>query len=276
MNKYWLCLLFFFSLSVRAQISGTGTCSYSDEDLAIFNKYLAAMEEKKSMPEGELMVETARFFLGTPYVASTLEQEPERLVINFREMDCMTFVENVLALTRTVQDTDPSFEAFCRNLQQLRYRNGEITDYTDRLHYTSDWIYENERKGIVKDITKEIGGEPFPVDLYFMSTHPDSYRQLKANPGFVEKIAAKEKEINERSYYFLPETVINEHAAGIRNGDVVCFATTVKGLDISHVGVICNVDGSLTFVHASTSKKEVIVNPEPLQEYVEGIKRNCY
>ena len=31
----------------------------------------------------------------------------------------------------------------------------------------------------------------------------------------------------------------------------------------------------LTFIHASTTKKRVIVNEEPLQEYVQGIKRNC-
>ena len=31
----------------------------------------------------------------------------------------------------------------------------------------------------------------------------------------------------------------------------------------------------LTFIHASTVQKRVIVNEEPLQEYVQGIKRNC-
>lgn len=232
------------------------------------------MNGRKSLPEGELMVETARFFLGTPYVASTLEKEPERLVVNLREMDCMTFVENVLALTQTIRGATPSFDIFCHNLQQVRYRSGEITNYTDRLHYTSDWIYENERKGLIKDVSKEIGGEPFPVHVSYMSAHPDSYRQLKSNPGFIEIIADKEKEINGRSYYFLPEKEINKHTAGIRNGDIVCFTTTIEGLDISHVGIICYVGGALTFLHASTLKKEVIVNPEPLQTYVEGIKRN--
>ena len=124
--------------------------SYTEADRVVFDRYVSEMKANKSLPTGELMVKTARFFLGTPYVAATLEMEPERLVVNLREMDCMTLVENVVALTRTIQSENPSFETFCKNLQALRYRNGEIHDYTDRLHYTTDWIFENQRKGIVR------------------------------------------------------------------------------------------------------------------------------
>lgn len=246
----------------------------TEADRAIFDRYVSEMSADKSLPTGELMVKTARFFLNTPYVAATLEKEPEGLVINLREMDCMTLVENVVALTRTLQSDSPSFDAFCKNLQALRYRNGEIHDYTDRLHYTTDWIFENQRKGWVKDVTREIGGVSLPVSVSFMSTHPDSYKPLKENPDFVAAIAAKEKEINARSYYYIPESDINKRAAGIKDGDVVCFVTTIKGLDISHVGVVCRVGDKLTFIHASTTSKKVIVNEAPLQEYVESIKRN--
>lgn len=246
----------------------------TEADRAIFDRYVSEMAADKSLPTGELMVKTARFFLDAPYVAATLEKEPEGLVINLREMDCMTLVENVVALTRTMQSADPSFEAFCKNLQTLRYRNGEIHDYTDRLHYTTDWIFENQRKGIVKDVTHEAGGIALPVNVSFMSTHPDSYKQLKDNPERTARIAEKEKEINARSYYYIPESDINKQAAGIKDGDVVCFVTTIKGLDISHVGVVCRVGNKLTFIHASTTSKKVIVNEAPLQEYVESIKRN--
>lgn len=251
-----------------------GKIYYTEADRAIFERYVSEMEASKSLPTGELMVKTARFFLGTPYVAATLEQEPEALTINLREMDCMTLVENVVALSRTMQADSPSFDLFCKNLQTLRYRNGEIHDYADRLHYTTDWIFENERKGIVKDVTHRIGGISHPISVSFMSTHPDSYKQLKGNTELIAKIDAKEKEISSRSYYFIPETEINKQAAGMKDGDVVCFVTTIKGLDISHVGVICRVGDKLTFIHASTTQKKVIVNEAPLQEYVEDIKRN--
>ena len=257
--------LAFLSLSGKAQ-----------GDREVYERYCAAMKEKTALPAGGLMVETARFFLGTPYVAGTLEEVPERLVINLHGLDCMTLVENTTALAWSVKHR-PAFDGYASALKDMRYRNaGYATlDYTDRLHYTTDWIYENEKRGYLKDVTKEIGGKPLKLDLSFMSTHPDSYKQLKGNPERIAIMAAKEKEINARPHYYIPQDEIDAHAGQIRNGDIVCFVTTVKGLDISHVGIICREGDKLTFIHASTTKKQVIVNEEPLQEYVQGVKRNC-
>lgn len=266
-------LLFIFTFSFFCG-QAADKVYYTEADRAVFDRYLSTMLPDKSLPTGELMVKTARFFLGVPYVAATLEKEPEGLVINLREMDCMTLVENTVALTRTLQSASPSFDMFCKTLQSLRYRNGKIDDYTSRLHYTTDWIFENEQRGFLKDVTHGIGGVSLPVSVSFMSTHPDSYKPLKENPSLVAKIASKEKEISARPYYYIPESEIDKLASGIKEGDIVCFVTTIKGLDISHVGVICRVGEKLTFVHASTTQKKVIVNEAPLQEYVEDIKRN--
>ena len=235
-KSFWILL---FTCLVFFQGQAADKLYYTDADRAIFDRYLSEMIPKKSLPTGELMVQTARFFLNAPYVAATLEKEPEGLVINLREMDCMTLVENVVALTRTMQSATPSFDEFCKNLQTIRYRNGEIHDYTDRLHYTTDWIFENQRKGIVKDVTHEIGGISLPVDVSFMSAHPDSYKPLKDHPERVARIAAKEKEINARPYYYIPESEIDQLAEGIKDGDIVCFVTTIKGLNICHVCVFC-------------------------------------
>lgn len=267
MKRTLFSLLFFafLSLSGRAQ-----------EDKTIYERYCTTVKEKAVFPTGDLLVETARFFLGTPYVAGTLEEEPETLVINMHGLDCMTLVENTVALAWSVKHR-LAYDGYASVLKEMRYRNsGNATlDYTDRLHYTADWIYENEKKGYLKDVTKEIGGRPLQLDLSFMSTHPDSYKQLKGNPERIAIMAAKEKEISARPHYYIPQDEINAHAGQIKNGDIVCFVTTVKGLDISHVGIICREGDKLTFIHASTTKKRVIVNEEPLQEYVQGIKRNC-
>lgn len=265
--------LFLFCFCIPFCLKGQN-CGTKEKDIQIFNQYLDSMSPKKSLPTGELMVEAARFFLGKPYVAGTLEEEPEHLVVNLRELDCMTLVETVTALVLTLRDENPSFDVYGRHLQDIRYRNGQIHTYTDRLHYTTDWIYENEKQKRVKDVTSEIGGKPLVLQLSFMSTHPDSYKQLKDNPEQVACMIEKEKEINARPYYFIPETEINTHAGLIQNGDIVCFVTTIKGLDISHVGIISREGDKLTFIHASTSQKKVIVNAEPLQDYVQSIKRN--
>ncbi|MDR0572759.1 MAG: DUF1460 domain-containing protein [Tannerella sp.] len=248
----------------------------ADTDRIIFDDYIAYIEPFKHDPVPDLVIETARFFLNKPYAASTLEFEPEGLVVNLREFDCTTFVETVLALSYVVKTyDDPAFGNFCKQLQYMRYRRGVINNYTDRLHYFSDWIYENENRGFVKDITGVIGGEPYRLDLHYISSHPDDYNQIRSHPEYVEVIRKKEKEISERGLYSrIPGTKITSCGKKMRNGDIVCFATGTEGLDVSHVGFIYHDNEELTFIHASTSAKKVIVNPQALSVYMTKNKRN--
>lgn len=246
----------------------------TQSDKGIFELYLNSVPTVDKLCSDILMDETVKFFLGVPYVGKTLEYEPERLIVNLREMDCMTFVENVLALAEASASGTPSWQAYLEKLQQIRYRDGKIEDYTSRLHYTSDWIYENEKKGLIADITKEIGGVPLAMDVSFVSTHPESYMQLQSHPEYIAVMAKKEKEINSRQYYYIPKEEIDKREAQIRTGDIVCFVTSIKGLDISHVGIIHKEGDKMTFIHASSGKKRVIINEESLQDYVLGIKKS--
>lgn len=251
------------------------SCAQSTQsDKGIFESYLNSVQTVDKLCSDILMDETAKFFLGVPYVGKTLEYEPERLIVNLREMDCMTFVENVLALAEASASGTPSWQTYLEKLQQIRYRDGKIEDYTSRLHYTSDWIYENEKKGLIADITKEIGGVPLAMDVSFVSTHPESYMQLQSHPEYIAVMAKKEKEINSRQYYYIPKEEIDKREAQIRTGDIVCFVTLIKGLDISHVGIVHKEGDKMTFIHASSGKKRVIINEESLQDYVLGIKKN--
>lgn len=246
----------------------------TQSDKGIFESYLNSVPTVDKLCSDILMDETAKFFLGVPYVGKTLEYEPERLIVNLREMDCMTFVENVLALAEVSASGTPSWQTYLEKLQQIRYRDGKIEDYTSRLHYTSDWIYENEKKGLIADITKEIGGVPLAMDVSFVSTHPESYMQLQSHPEYIAVMAKKEKEINSRQYYYIPKEEIDKREAQIRTGDIVCFVTSIKGLDISHVGIVHKEGDKMTFIHASSGKKRVIINEESLQDYVLGIKKS--
>lgn len=246
----------------------------TQSDKGIFESYLNSVQTVDKLCSDILMDETAKFFLGVPYVGKTLEYEPERLIVNLREMDCMTFVENVLALAEASASGTPSWQTYLEKLQQIRYRDGKIEDYTSRLHYTSDWIYENEKKGLIADITKEIGGVPLAMDVSFVSTHPESYMQLRSHPEYIAVMAKKEKEINSRQYYYIPKEEIDKREAQIRTGDIVCFVTSIKGLDISHVGIVHKEGDKMTFIHASSGKKRVIINEESLQDYVLGIKKS--
>ena len=247
----------------------SGNLTFSVEDMTAFNGCMGAIRSAASPRSvGTATLAAARYFVGRPYVASTLEREPERLVINLREWDCTTLVESAVALARTAQSPAPTFDVYLRELSRLRYRTAVITDYTDRLHYFTDWIYENARRGLVRDVTAEIGGRPYQPRLSFMSTHPDRYAALRSHPTRVNLLRVKEAEISARTgYALLPTAAIPSAAGHLRDGDIVCFVTNVAGLDISHVGIICRRGPTVTFVHASSAAGRVIVEPTSLHAY---------
>lgn len=273
MNLFFVVFFFIFSSNAQSFNKEDSPVTYLNEDVDIFNRYLHVMAGKQDLPFNELIIETALFFRNVPYVASTLESEEEHLIINLRELDCTTFVENVIALANTVKDEYPSFERFCDYLRLLRYRNGRVSEYTDRLHYFSDWIYENEQAGFVRDMTKQIGGRLHSLNLSFMSAHPESYPALKSHPEFIEAIKKKEQDISARNIYaMIPKTDINNVSREIKTGDIVCFVTKIDGLDITHVGFVYLQGEIMTLVHASSAAKKVIVDLKSLQSYAESVK----
>ena len=181
-------LTFSLSACTNAQV-------FSDEDIVIcISKFQLAVDESLfAKPINEVVVEIGKSFIGTDYAAHTLEvNDEEKLVVNLSELDCNTFVENVLAISLCIKQNKTSFDDFQHKLKLIRYRNGMIDQYPSRLHYFTDWIFNNEEKGIVKNITKEIG-EKLEINLNFMSSHPEYYKHLKENPEFIPIIIKQEK-----------------------------------------------------------------------------------
>lgn len=257
----------------------TTSCSqpqvrFTPEEKASFERLLEQMLPQRELPMDQLVVQTALLKLGTPYVAGTLEQDPEMLTVYMDKTDCILFVEMCLAFSLTLKEENPDFESYCDNLRQLRYRDGVAEDYSSRLHYTSEWIRQASDRGLMEEITAEIGGIAWPQEFSFMTTHTDSYRQLKEDPSLVEKIRSAEKYLNSFEYYYIPKADIASCEHLIRNGDIICFNSTTKGLDIAHVGYAYWQEGRLTFIHASSVEMEVVINKKPLTEYISGIKSN--
>ena len=243
------------------------------EIVADFFKQIQIIEDESF---GAIMVRAALYFLGTPYVGATLEVgDEERLIINLRELDCTTFMESCVALSRVVQKNSLTFEAYCKELQRIRYRNGMVNGYVSRLHYTSDWIFDNGAKGVVEDVTGKIGGKPYKVQLSYMSSRSEAYKHLKGKPERTARIRQIEDVINKRGvYHCIPKEEIPTLQEQIHDGDIICFVTSTAGLDISHVGIASWQGETLSFIHASSTAKKVIVNPESLFEYCKSISTN--
>ena len=216
----------------------------------------------------------ARQFLGRPYVAHTLEvNDMEQLVVNTRELDCTTLVENVLALTLCKQHGQTTFAAFRNHLQQLRYRQGIIDGYPSRLHYFTDWINDNVSMGLVSDVQRSEA--PFTsvqnIRANYMSTHPNAYKALKAHPEFVEIIARQEQLLTGRKYRYIPKSQIKNTQMlrqTIKTGDVIAITCSKPGLEIAHLGFAVWQRDGLHLLNASQIHKKVVLEPMTLRDYL--------
>lgn len=252
-------------------LSAQPTSIYGCADREVFQEYLAAIEPYKEADTPTLLEQTALFFLGTPYADHTLEvSKLEQLTVNMQAFDCTTYVETVLALATTAADDVPTFETFMDELKALRYRNGVIDGYASRIHYATDWLYENEKRGVFHNISASLGGKKEVKPLHFMSSHRDAYKRLKNDDEMLKRIIATEDQINARGgYYYLPKERMRDVERKIPHMAVILFATTIKGLDVTHMGFAYRKGEKLTFLHASSTGKKVMVDELNISDYMQ-------
>lgn len=270
------CVILLISIFVITSTGISADTIYSKSDILTFDKYITTVAENTNSKTQDLIISTAKFFLNKPYVAATLDKgDPEKLVVNFSELDCTTFVETCMALYSTVHSQDTSFSMYKSRLVAMRYRGGVIDGYCSRLHYSSDWIYENQKRGFWKDISAELHGVCISKPVNYMSTHPQVYKQLKYSEENISQIADIERNINARgNYIVIPTEKIPIVRELIQNGDVILFATAIAGLDYSHMGIAYWVNGNLHFIHASSAAKRVVIESKTLVDYCKN-SRNC-
>jgi hypothetical protein len=241
-------------------------------DSLLVSGYLQQFAGDRQLPTGELLLKTGKAFIGTPYIAQTLETgKDEKLVVNLREVDCTTFDETCLALATTIKAGKTDFGSYARQLEKIRYRNGKRNGYLSRLHYFSDWLYDNGQKGFVTPLATDFQ-TPYQKTINFMSTHPDSYPVLKENTELVAKLAEQERVISQRKMYFLPKQEIQANEKQLKDGDIVAITTGIGGLDIAHVGLAIWVDGRVHLLHASSALAKVVISDQPLADYLAGKK----
>lgn len=208
--------------------------------------------------ETQFMLKIGKSYLGTKYVANTLDRnDKEQLVIDKKAVDCLTFIEYVLA--------QAIGSSFAENLQTIRYRDGIINGYPSRLHYTSDWIENGVRNGFLKDITAENSNNTTKLSLSYMSTHPQQYKQLADSPENVKQMTVYEKALSGKVVHYLPKNKLPETGfPWIMDGDIITIMTNIAGLDIAHVGIADYINGKLHLLHASSTVGKVVVSEEPL------------
>ncbi|HLW07730.1 MAG TPA: N-acetylmuramoyl-L-alanine amidase-like domain-containing protein, partial [Marinilabiliaceae bacterium] len=243
----------------------------SAQDSFIFNEMIQwwQVQSIDSSSWSQIIPTVASYWMGTPYLANTLEVGgDEHLVVNLREMDCTTYVEYVLAISTILKLEEPTWDDFTEALVKIRYRNGAINGYNSRLHYFTEWLQNKVENGTLILISDSIGDSSLNSDVRFMSENPQYYRQLKNDSSMVENVRQTEKTIAKYRMRQITKEKIPSIERYIKNGDIIALVSTVNGLDVSHVGFAQFVGTRLHFLHASTTTKQVELTKIPLSDYL--------
>lgn len=247
--------------------------AFTPEDRRVFDETMARARADRldTLPLGQIVARLGRGFVGAPYTPGTLELPgPERLVVNLREFDCVTFVENMLAMARAIRAGTPDFGAYTAELRRIRYRDGVLNGYTSRLHYFSEWIDDAAAKGLAEPMSTRLGGVVDTAPVRFMSAHPGAYRQL-SDPAILGAIRSLENRLSATPRIYIPEAALADAAPGIRSGDIIAATSTLEGLDVAHTGIALWVDGRLHLMHAPLVGRAVEISEHPLADRIRRI-----
>jgi hypothetical protein len=240
------------------------------EDRGICETLLKSAMERGdcAKPLHEIIVETGVRFLSAPYAEETLEREgPEDLVINLRAFDCVTFVENAVVLAGLIRTGKTAFQDYTAALERIRYRGGRRRGYPSRLHYFTDWLWDNGRKGIVHNITSELGGIPFRKPVHALTDGREEHPPLKDAVAF-RRMRIIEAACSRRTQYRIAKADLKRAAEGIADGDIIGVTTDKQGLDVSHTGIAVHLQGRLHLLHASRKAGKVLLSDVNLERYL--------
>ena len=219
----------------------------------------------------------AKSFTGTPYKGGTLDAGlNESLMVRTDSLDCTTYVEIVLALYLSSLKDNIGYGGFKDALQLIRYRNGVINGYTSRLHYFSDWVADNIKKGILREVTCNGQFETRHLSLDYMTTHSGLYRQLRLDTSLVSGMKLVERYWKDYDMPYIPKKYLRSGISkhDIMNGDVIALTTNIEGLDVLHLGFAIWIDGELHILHASSLHGKVIIDSLSLYDYLKDRKKH--
>jgi hypothetical protein len=220
----------------------------------------ARVNDWKSLPIGERTAAVGHALLGTRYKSYTLEIDDriEAPSANFYGMDCWTFFEISLAFARMLNEPEIRWtpESLLQYIELDRYRGGQCDGtYLSRLHYLEDWLYDNNQRRLVNDLTRQLGGVESNHAAHEMSYGWRHYRYLRSNPRLLQPLGQMEARVSARPLYQIPKSRVARMESELKSGDIIGIVSRDRpGLySTSHVGLAYRTnDGVLHFMHASS------------------------
>ncbi|CNI04224.1 MULTISPECIES: DUF1460 domain-containing protein [Yersinia] len=247
------------SLVFIAVLVGCGNSSHKTIDIDNYTEkrinYIIETQVKtaNSGNSGEVINKVSAEFLGTPYKANTLigsSTEPEKLVIDFRGLDCFTYLDYVNSLRKS---TDRA--SFVQQLVGTRYINKDIS-YKNRKHFFTDWSHRKPLNA--QDVTAKISSHAVTVTKYL---------NQKGDGGeFIPTLGIMKRDVT----YIPAEFIDNNVIHNLKTGDYIGIYTNIKGLDVTHTGIFIMTPNGPMLRNASSLKKNMKVVDSPFIDYVKN------
>jgi hypothetical protein len=229
--------------------------------------YLVAQTFKGISPELKLVIENSisskkpmligQYFKGVPYLSNRLSKSnPEKMYYSFSDFDCVTYVENILALYYS----EGANAKFIENLIKIRY-NDSIS-YENRNHYLTKGLQKMVALNILSPINNQFNSKLIQKNVNYLSKH------VSSNNINMARIINIEKLISQKNMYYFDSTKDLEINDLIKNGDVIAFVSSRNDLDFQHVGFVHFKNNKKYILHASQEKKIVCISDVTIDQYI--------
>lgn len=233
------------------EIQQTTRVNLDSYTLNKLNDLLKKRSQANHQERGKMIGLLSEAFLGTPYQANMLhgsENIPEKLIIDFRGLDCFTYLDYVEALRKSTSRTD-----FIDNIIRTRYVNGNVS-FLNRKHFFTDWAYREYK--LATDITSQISPNAVNTEKY-LNKKADGGNYLPGLP------------VVKRNITYIPSNFIDKEVIShLQTGDFIGIYTKLSGLDVTHVGFFIMTEHGPMLRNASSRKENKKVVDSPFMDYV--------
>jgi hypothetical protein len=274
MTRSFLCALIISLLACAGWASGGSAgagVSPSDKHYVVngsMAKFEALFQQGHEMGYfyyEELTSKLLPYFKGTPYGAGGAGCPGDKTLVNFQSFDCVTFVETWWALSYTLFEfqsgklpkNSKPFEVFCKNLNRIRYFGGENCGMEYRIHYFTQELEELDRSGLAFNVAMA-NGYPFKKTINYISKNASKYGELSSST----QNKSYETVLNKTPRFFYPDEHREMYYPMAKDGDIIAFASSEPGLDVSHCGIVTVEDGEPKLNHASQLYNKVVTGQD--------------
>lgn len=224
----------------------------ADASLATMNEAEVAARLSEIHGQGmsfqQRLREVAQLGLGTPYADGPLGEGPggaydDDPLIDLKRVDCVTYVEQTIALTRTAQ-----IPAAVDTLQEIRYRDGTIA-YETRNHFMiADWVENNPW---CADVSRDLGVDT--VALTRTISKRDFFQKVKA-PSLGQDTPNRDVTI-----HYVPAAAAAAAETKLPEVAIIVFIGKIDWLFALHCGLFVRDEaGEGRLLHASSKGEQVV------------------